>query len=76
MAQEGMTIVNIIRKNRRTNYIKGTPATRPLSDRQDSITAPQILESTQLRFSNGFLTTGYKPYESLPALSKPSSPPK
>ena len=33
MAQEGMTIVNMTRKNRRTDCIKGKPATGPLSDR-------------------------------------------
>ena len=76
MAQEGMTIVNMTRKNRRTDCIKGKPATGPLSDRQDSMTAPQILESTQSGFSHGFLTTGYEAHESLPTLPKPLSPPK
>ena len=40
MAKKGIIIVNIIRKNRRTNYIKGTSITEPLSNRQDSIIVP------------------------------------
>ena len=74
MAKEGMTIVNMTRKNGRTDCIKGTPATGLLSNGQDSMTVPQIPESTQSGFSHGFLTIGYEPHESLPALSKPSSP--
>ena len=47
MAQEGMTIMNMTRKNRGTDCIKGTPATGLLSDGQDSMMVPQTLESTQ-----------------------------
>jgi hypothetical protein len=53
--------------------LEETPVTGPLSDGPDSMTVPQILESTQSELSHDFLSTGSEPRER-PALSKRLSP--